>query len=159
MFILRYFDVSLDNFTIFEIQFGGNTIETVFLWIHILSFISYLSSWLGDLISVGYWNSGELLIYFGDSASLNDTKQSASRTAIVIHKSDNLIEQARHNVKGKNSLSSENIRQFQILARELKRLNRKQKRHRVFFYYYFFGWYFTVPILAGATAIQFWLEP
>lgn len=152
---LSFHHVALDSFTIFGLEFPEGTVSDSLLLIHFVILFSFLISWIGDLISIGYWNSGELVSFFG--TALDGTKQSASRTAVVIHQLETQIG-ILELVASKGKPLDPHINKFSQALRELERLNQKQKHHRIFFYIYFYVWYLVFPMIMSMLAIYFWFD-
>ena len=137
--IIRYHDVNLDDFTIFELTFGDGAVDRSLIWIHGYLLISWLVSWTGDLFSLGRWNAGETT---GESGWDGYTEL-MSRTGKIISTIEDDIKQQPHELK-------------QRTHDELRKLNTRQTRHRTCFLLYFYGWHLTVPFLLGICAVCLW---
>lgn len=139
-----YFDVQLDNFTVFEIKFQKGAIDTSLLAFNILFLVSYIFSWLGDWVSVGHWNKSD-----GDDGRSKRLLEESPD----VHVKDILNELERQ--LKQNRFTSD---QCNSLVKRLEKLDRKYNHRAWYFRFYFYFWYLAFPLIMSILAVYLWFD-
>lgn len=141
-----HFDISLDNFTVFGLTFQNGAIDQMLLSFHVLFLVSYGFSWVGDAVSIGEWNAGEL----AGSGAWGGSTEIHSRMHRIVRDLESQIESAKSSSQS-NDDGAKGVTISKATLDDLKSISEKQYRFR--WYFYFYGWYLVFPLMIGISAI------